>query len=303
MGKASRRKKQGDAPRRIKTGPVPFVRRPFDGLPGETDWVALHEILPAASAVVTLDDAAVRGSGEVPDDADVPATVTVASVLPMSMAGLRRQDGSVMVGAQSGSRSGDASRDLAATILTTLTLEPGEPLLAAPSPTEQTPRLQDLLVTADPLDVTVHEGFEFWADGAELEGEAAESMERANEVIVPTVAVPGVTSAYWCRIGARTYIRLVLGDDEDAATNALARLHAAGTDALGDDSTLLGAFRSAGLLVPVIEVDPEADPESFATALADLLERYLVALASTEPLNAEERRAKSGLLSRQMTLR
>lgn len=128
-------------------------------------------------------------------------------------------------------------------------------------------------------------------------------MERANEVIVPTVAVPGVPSAYWCRIGTRTYIRLVLGDDEDAATNALARLHAAGTDALGGDSTLLGAFRSAGLLVPVIEVDVQADPESFAAPLTDLIERYQAALASTEPLNADERRAKSGLLSRQMTLR
>lgn len=117
MGKASRRKKQGDAPRRIKTGPVPFVRRPFEGLPGETDWVALHEILPAASAVVALDaDAVTQALAEAPDADDtgandapainVPPSVTVASVLPMSMAGLRRQDGSVTVGAQSGSRSG-----------------------------------------------------------------------------------------------------------------------------------------------------------------------------------------------------
>ncbi len=36
-------------------------------------------------------------------------------------------------------------------------------------------------------------------------------------------------SAYWVRIGDRTHIRLVLPDEEDAATDALSRLHAAGT--------------------------------------------------------------------------
>ena len=29
---------------------VPFVLRPFEGLPGEPDWVAMREVVPAATA-------------------------------------------------------------------------------------------------------------------------------------------------------------------------------------------------------------------------------------------------------------
>ena len=57
MGKASRRRKRGTDTRtasRPGPEPAPFERRPFEGLPGETDWVALREILPAATAVVTV---------------------------------------------------------------------------------------------------------------------------------------------------------------------------------------------------------------------------------------------------------
>ena len=50
MGKASRRKK--DAQGKTKVAPVPYVARPFEGLPGEPDWVAAYEILPAATATL-----------------------------------------------------------------------------------------------------------------------------------------------------------------------------------------------------------------------------------------------------------
>ena len=99
--------------------------------------------------------------------------------------------------------------------------------------TADSPRLQDVLTDDTTFEVTVHEGFDFWVEGQDLEGEAAESLERANATVVPTAALAALPSAYWVRIGERAHIRLVLPDDEDAATDALARLHAAGDDALG----------------------------------------------------------------------
>ena len=58
MGKASRRKKTDGG--RVKVAPAPYVARPFAGLPGETDWVAAHEIVPAATATLTAPPAESR---------------------------------------------------------------------------------------------------------------------------------------------------------------------------------------------------------------------------------------------------
>ena len=151
--------------------------------------------------------------------------------------------------------------------------------------------------------MTVHEGFDFWVEGQELEGDAAASLERANETVVPTTKMAALPSAYWVRIGDRAHIRLVLPDDEDAATDALARMHASGDDALGGDTRLLGAFRACGLLVPVWDLDPELGAADYEDELTAWSTRYAAALASTESLSADERRARSGLLSRQVTLR
>ena len=291
MGKASRRSRERTQTRRT---PAPFEPRPFAGLPNETDWVALREILPAATAVVTLK------ADRVPDGA--PTEATVATVLPLAWPGLHRADGTVLIGTQSGNSSGDASRDLASQLLAALAAEEGHPVTAAPQVDADSPRLQDLLAEDSTFDVTVHEGFDFWVGEQDLEGDAKESLERANDTVVPTVALTSLPSAYWVRIGDRAHIRLVLPEDEDAATDALARLHAAGDDTLGEGTRLLGAFRACGLLVPVWDLDPEAEPETHEGALAAWGERYRAALTDVA-LTPEERRARSGLLSRQVTLR
>ncbi|SRR5580765_334334 len=295
MGKASRRLKDATtngSTRRTKA--VPFVRRPFEGLAAETEWVALREILPAATATVTWAD------GAAPDGA--PAEATLATVLPLAWPGLHRGDGTVLVGMQSGSSSGDASRDLAAQLLAAASAEPGTPVPQVPAPTGDSPRLQDVLVD-EPFLASVHEGFDFWVGEQELEGDAKDSLLRANESVVPTTRMAALPSAFWVRIGERTHIRLVLGDDEDAATDALARLHAAGDDALGGSTRLLGAFRACGLLVPVWDLDPELEAAAYEDELMAWGTRYAVALASGASLTADERRARSGLLSRQVTLR
>ncbi|MDN5718317.1 MAG: DUF5926 family protein [Janibacter sp.] len=294
MGKASRRKKDAQG-KTTKVAPAPYVARPFEGLPGEPDWVAAYEILPAATAVLTLK------AGAVPEGS--PETVTLASVLPMAWPALRRQDGEILIASQSGSSSSDPSRDLAQALLTALTSEPGAPIPQLPRTTVETPRLQELIDTDAPFEITVHDGFDFWVDGQEVTGEAAASLERANESVVPTTPIAGTPSAYWCRIGERTYIRHVLADDEDTATTALARLQAQGKAHLDEERRLLGAFRAGGLLVPVWEVPADSDPSEHESAIANFATRYATAAASTDELTAEERRARSGLLSRQVTLR
>ena len=298
MGKASRRRKSGataDQSSRSRVEPAPFIARPFEGLPGETDWVALREILPAATATVRF------AKGKAPEGA--PEGATVATVLPLAWPGLHRADGTVFIGTQSGSASGDASRDLAQSLLAAASAEQGTPVTTVAPANADTPRLQDILDTKAAFEVTVHEGFDFWVGDSELDAEGKASLERANESIVPTTKMAALPSAFWVRIGDRTHIRLVLGDDEDVATDALARLLAAGESALGEGTRLLGAFRACGLLVPVWDLDPEKDADAYEDELAAFAKRYAAAVASTEPLTPEERRARSGLLSRQVTLR
>ena len=97
-----------------------LVQRPFDGLPGEGDWVALRELVPAATVALPL-------KGGLPEG--VPS-VTLATVLPMAWPALRRDDGSVLLGLQNDTASGDISRDLADTLQRALTAEPGTPVQA-----------------------------------------------------------------------------------------------------------------------------------------------------------------------------
>lgn len=300
MGKAARRKREAGRTAVVGGGggaaAEPYVARPFAGLAGETDWVALREIVPAATATLTLR----------PDAPGIPAgaptQATVCTVLPLAWPGLRRGDGTAMVALQTIQSGGDPSRDVAQALLAALAAEPGVPVTGLPPATAATPRLQDLLAD-EPLDVAVHEDFGFWiAPGTELDGEAQTSLQEANAAIIPTVKLAGAPSAYWCRIGARTHLRWLLPHEEDAATDALARLHAAGQDGLGEGTRLLGAFRASGLLAPVWDLDPGKDAGDYEEPMTALAARFEAALGDA-PLTAQERRARSGLLSRQLTLR
>ena len=302
MGRASRRRAAGSVHARanrardLSAGPAPFVARPFEGLTGETDWVAMREVVPAATATVTFAVGAVVADG--------PQTATMTTMLPMAWSGLRRIDGAVMVALQSGSTTGDASRDVAQVLLATAAAEPGMPLPSSPLASPTTPRLQDVLDPSAVFEVTVHEGFDFWvADVDDLDEAGKEAIEQANASAIPTTKLTSAPSAYWCRVGERTYLRWVLPYNEDAATDALARLHAAATTSLGEGTRLLGAFRACGLLVPVWDLDPSLLGADYESEVAGMAVRLEEALAQTGALSAEERRARSGLLSRQVTLR
>lgn len=299
MGKASRKKRQSEgtaAPKR-----APYVARPFEGLADEPDWVAMREILPAATAPVTV----VVPEGTEVEGRPVPAgrhEVTLVSVLPAAVPAVHRENGEVLVALQSRTSSGDASRDIAQAVLVALAAEPGSSINSVRPATADTPRLQDLLAEGQRLEVTVQEDFGFWL-GADATDEQREALAQMNDTAVPMQRVEGAPSAYWCLMSGRAYVRWILGEDEDEATRAMARLQAAGEHTLGEGTELLGAFRANGLLVPVIEVDTAAEPSSHAAALAELQARYEKALTVDEPLTADERRARDGLISRQVTLR
>ncbi|THC47105.1 DUF5926 family protein [Streptomyces sp. A1499] len=269
-----------------------LVRRPFEGLPGECDWVALRELVPAATVALTLKDGLPEG---------VPS-VTLATVLPMAWPALRREDGSVLLGLQNETASGDISRDLADTLLRALDAEPGTPVQARRAPADG-PRLQDLLDPEGPFEPVVHTGFEFWVPDAEnATPEVSASLERANAAAIPTVRLTGVDSAYWCETPEKNHLRWVMPHAEERLLDALARLHAAGTSSLGEGTRLVGSFRAHGLTVPVWDLPSGVGADDVEKPAAEFAERLAAVLDSDAPLTPEERRARGGLTNRQVTL-
>jgi hypothetical protein len=276
---------------RAAQGAQTLVARPFEGLPGECDWVALREIVPAATARLTL--AAPH------QDADV----TVATVLPMAWPALRREQGEILLGLQTHSSSGDPSRDAADALLRALEAEPGQPVPPGPLPGPG-PRLNDLIDSSAPFEVTVHDGFDFWIDAdGEQSADVRASLERANEAATPTRRLSSVTAAYWCQARGRNHLRWVLPQPEPELLDALARLHAAGASGLGPGTRYVGSFRAHGLLAPVWDLPAETEAAALEEPAQAFGERLGDALAVSTPLSAQERGARNGLLSRQLTLR
>jgi hypothetical protein len=265
--------------------------RPFEGLASECDIVAMREIVPAASARLAL----------VGEHAD--RVVTLVTVLPMAWPALVRSDGSILLGMQTNVGSGDASRDLADALLGALDAEPGEPV-ALGRVTTESPRLQDLVDPAVPLDIAVHDNFEFWVDGAaEINDEVRASLERANSYAHPTVKLASVPSAYWTQMGEKEHLRWVMPHDEETLLNALARLHAAGEDSLGEGTRFVGMFRTQGIVCPVWDLPLGMGAAAIEEPAEAFGARLDVALADTSPLTSEQRRARAGLTTRQVTLR
>jgi hypothetical protein len=281
------------APKREKVRDV-FVPRPFEGLIDEPEWIALRELVPAASAPLRLAPALVEEYGDRP--------VTLATVLPMAAPAMTKPDGRVFVGLQRHQQSGDVSRDLADALLCALRTEPGKPVSVPPLPGPG-PRLQDILLDG-PLEISMHDGFEFWLD-SEATGDPTvqASLERANAAIYPTVKLTAARAAYWCQVPEKAHVRWVLPDDEDAALDALARLAARGALTLGDNTRFAGMFRAHGRLVPVWDLPEDVPAAEWETPLAEFAKRYADALEEKEPLDAAGRRARQGLLGRQLTLR
>jgi hypothetical protein len=277
----------GRAASAVFVGPA----RPFEGFASECDIVAMRELVPAASAALTL----------IGEHADRP--VTLVTVLPMAWPALVRADGSILLGMQVNVGSGDASRDLADALLAALDAEPGEPV-AIGRVTAESPRLQDLVDPALALEITVHDTFDFWVDGAGgISDDVRASLERANSYAHPTVKLSSVPSAYWTQMGEKEHLRWVMPHDEETLLDALGRLHADGEDSLGEGTRFVGMFRSQGIVCPVWDLPLGTGAAAIEDPASAFGARLDAALADTSPLTNEQRRARAGLTTRQVTLR
>jgi hypothetical protein len=268
--------------------PPRFVARPFEGLPGETDIVALREFVPSASAPLVLKDS--------------DRTVLLCSLLPGASPAMVREDGTIWLGLQVQHAYGDPSRDLAAVLTLALDAEPGSMVGLTEAPGDG-PRLQDL-VADQPLEVTVHGGFDFWvADLDDPDGTMAGALEQANEAAAPTDRLTSVPSAYWTSVGNREYLRWVLPDDEDRVLDGFARLHASDGARLVDGDRMIGMFRAHGLVAPVWDLPLGTGAEALEEPAARVHQALRAAIESSTPLTPDERSARAGLASRQLTIR
>lgn len=267
-----------------------FVVRPFEGFASECDLIALRELVPAATAPVT-----VQGSDR---------KVTLCTLLPGAAPALVRESGEVWLGLQVQHNFGDPSRDLGAVLVKALeaadageigqvglTTDPGDG-----------PRLQDLLVDA-PLEITVHEGFGFWLADVEVTHDMEHALEAANEAASPSQRLESVTAAYWTNVGTKEHLRWVMPESEDGLLSALARLHAAGRDVLVEGARFVGMFRAHGLLAPVWDLPVGTGAEVLEGPAATFRKDLEAALADTSELTQAERSARAGLANRQVTIR
>ncbi len=265
-----------------------YVGRPFEGLPSECDIVALRELVPAATAPLALKDA--------------DRNVRLCTLLPMAAPAMVRADGDVWLALQVQHQFGDPSRDLAAVLTRALEAEQGAGVVGLTDSPGPGPRLQDL-VSGDALDITVHDGFGYWADVFD-DREAAEALiEQADASAAPTSRLGSVSAAYWTDVGTKEHLRWVMPEPEDALLDALSRLHAAGQDSLVPGSRLVGMFRAHGLLAPVWDLEVGTGADALEDPAARFAQDLAEALADTSDLTTEQRSARSGLANRQVTIR
>jgi hypothetical protein len=273
------------------SGYAPPVTRPFEGLPGEADWVALRELVPAATAKLRTTDG---------------REVTLASVLPGGTPALVRANGEIVLGVQLQKSSDDVSRDIGTALAAALEAPAGAPVDPGPIGAEGSagPRLQELLDLSAPFEVTVHDDFGFRLEGTDPSAAAKAGLQHANEAILPTVRLAGLEAAYWVRPGnERAHLRWVRPEPEEKLLDALARLSASEQILLGEGTRYAGAFRALGLVVPVWDLPADTPAEDWIGPATEFQARLEQALTVTEPLTSDERRARAGLISRQITLR
>jgi len=268
------------------SAPAVFVNRPFEGLPSECDVIALRELVPAATAPLRL-----KGSDR---------TVLLASLLPMAAPAMVRDSGDIWLGLQVQHNYGDPARDLGAVLTAALDAEAG--VVGLTTPPGDGPRLQDL-VEGEALDITVHDGFDFWMADVEDDGSFGAALEAANGAASPTAKLTQVPAAYWTDVSTKEHLRWVMPEPEGPLLDALSRLHAAGRDSLVEGGRLVGMFRAHGLLTPVWDLPLGTGPEALEDPAADFATALAEALADESPLTADERGARSGLANRQVTIR
>ena len=263
-----------------------YVARPFEGLASECDIVALRELVPAASAPVKL-----KGSDRV---------VKLVTLLPGAVPAMSRDSGEVWLALQVQHQFGDPSRDLGAVLEKAVEAEPG--VVGLTTNPGEGKRLQDL-IEDEKLDITVHEGFNYWLADVEQTDDMTHALEHANESATPTSRLSSVEAAYWTNVGTKEHLRWVMPEPEEKLLTALARLHAAKKDVIAPEARLVGMFRAHGLLAPVWDLPVGTGAAALEGTAAQFKRDLDEALADDSDLTAEQRSARSGLANRQVTIR
>ena len=131
----------------------------------------------------------------------------------------------------------------------------------------------------------------------------AAALEAANDAAAPTERLTGVEAAYWTSVGNREYLRWVLPHEEDSVLDGLARLHSAHGESLVDGDRLIGMFRAHGLVTPVWDLPVGTGAAALEEPTVRLRAALESAIATDAPLTSDERAARAGLASRQLTIR
>ncbi|WP_277063864.1 DUF5926 family protein [Schaalia cardiffensis] len=293
MGKASRRKKVANpAPLAQYRAPIPFVARPFEGLPREVELVAMREIIPCATLTARTN----ADHGFVDFD--------FVTALPDGRGAMVRGDGRILVALQTRSNSGDLSHDAGAALLNAISAKQnGNEGLVDFDVRDPSERLQDILDPDSLGEMVLEENFAFWLNPDEDWDEATRrALEENHNEIIPTVKVEGVEGMYWCEMN-RNFVRYLSDVEESPLFDALARVQAAGKANLGEGSRFIGAFRACGIAIPVFELAEGVRAEDIVKDAGVLEKAIAAALKVKEPLTPEERRARQGMVSRQVTIR
>lgn len=293
MGKASRRKKVANPAALAQyRAPIPFVARPFEGLPREVELVAMREIIPCATLTARTN----ADHGFVDFD--------FVTALPDGRGAMVRGDGRILVALQTRSNSGDLSHDAGAALLNAISAKQnGDEGLVDFDVRDPSERLQDILDPDSLGEMVLEENFAFWLNPDEDWDEATRrALEENHNEIIPTVKVEGVEGMYWCEMN-RNFVRYLSDIEESPLFDALARVQAAGKANLGEGSRFIGAFRACGIAIPVFELAEGVRAEDIVKEAGVLEKAIAAALKVKEPLTPEERRARQGMVSRQVTIR
>lgn len=271
-----------------------FIARPFEGVAGEAELVAMLELLASATCEVPL-----RKHPLLPAD----MSVTVVTVLPGSAGAVRTDDDRVVVGLQTPVHSSDRSADVARAIVTAASAPVGE-FVAATVSRESDVRFQDFVDSAQPMTPTVHADFQWWHELGVADPDLPEDREAVADMGTSVPVTARIAdAAFLVNLSGRTQVRMVLGDAESAATDAFARLLAASQESLGDGCKWLGHFRTCGLLAPVWDVPAQWDADTAQRALSEFMERYRLALSTLDALTSQQRQARATVVGKFVTLR
>lgn len=271
-----------------------FVARPFEGVNGEAELIAMMELLASATCEVRF-----AAHPQIPKRLQG----TLVTLLPGGACALRTDENEILIALQTQVHSSDRSADVARSIITAATAPIGE-FVAATVSHHREVRMQDLLDPSFALQPVVQPDFQWWHDLGVADPKLADDKEAVadmNESIIPATRIGD--AAFFLEMNGRTQVRMVLPEAELIGTDAFARMLAAGEESLGTQTRWLGNFRTCGVLAPVWDVPSTWQAADAKAALATFLKGYQAAVAKTQSLSSAERQARATVVGKFVTLR